>query len=239
LQVLSWVQQAKRKMEIFSSCHASHLGGCRVWIEPVTAALRPMLHGDRWLHRACRMAKRFKGGLWQFLYSQLAADDPQETVGPAAVHRGLIERQVVPRTLYRAYGAQFAAARHVLRERPAAFYSRLLLWLTTYHDQMGKAGFLPVWKAYTTKEKAILLELVWMSLFRAERFVTQDVCEACLPAAKALPVPSDAVGPSCKRDYFNGAPRVEACNVTGDGWGGPPSKRLKMRCPITKNDQED
>ena len=45
-------------------------------------------------------------------------------------------------------------------------------------------------------------------------------------------------GPRCDRDYFTGAPRVEACNVTGDGWGGPPSKRLKMRCPITKNDDE-
>ena len=95
-----------------------------------------------------------------------------------------------------------------------------------------------MWRAYTTKEKAILLELIWMSLFRAERFVTPDVCAACLPVARALPVPSDALGPSCERDYFNGAPRVEPCNVTGNGWGGPPSKRLKMKCPITKNDDE-
>ena len=50
------VQQAKRKMPLFSECKASYLGGCRVWVEPVTAGLRPMLHGDRWLHRACRMA---------------------------------------------------------------------------------------------------------------------------------------------------------------------------------------
>ena len=82
VQVLSWVQQAKRKMELFSACRASHVGGCRVWIEPVTAALRPMLHGDRWLHRACRMAKRFKGALFQFLYSQLAA--APEHAGAAA-----------------------------------------------------------------------------------------------------------------------------------------------------------
>ena len=116
VQVLSWVQQAKRKMELFSTCRASFLGGCRVWIEPVTAGLKPMLHGDRWLHRACRMAKRFKGSLWQFLYSQLGSDDPAEATGPAAVHRALIERQTVPARLYRAYGAQFGAARHVLRE---------------------------------------------------------------------------------------------------------------------------
>jgi hypothetical protein len=40
----------------------------------------------------------------------------------------------VPRQLYRAYGAQFAASRPVLRERPSGFYARLLLWLTTRHD---------------------------------------------------------------------------------------------------------
>ena len=54
---------------------------------------------------------------------------------------------------------------------------------------MGRAGFLPVWRAYTTKEKAILLELIWMSLFRAERFVQPDVCEACLSVAASLPRP--------------------------------------------------
>ena len=51
-----------------------------------------------------------------------------------------------------------------------------------------------------------------MSLFRAERFVKADVCNSCLADAKALPVPADAIGPSCTNDYFNGAPRVEACN---------------------------
>ena len=45
-----------------------------MWVEPVTSGLRPMLHGDRWLHRACRMAKRMKGALNGFLLSQLAAD---------------------------------------------------------------------------------------------------------------------------------------------------------------------
>ena len=57
VQPLSWVQQAKRKMPLFSECQSSFLGGCRVWVEPVTAGLRPMLHGDRWLHRgACACA---------------------------------------------------------------------------------------------------------------------------------------------------------------------------------------
>jgi len=238
VQVLSWVQQAKRKMELFSTCQTSYLGGCRVWIEPVTASLRPMLHGDRWLHRACRMAKRFKGALFQFLYAQLAGD-VRESTGPAAVHRSLIERQVVPSRLYRAYGAQFAVTRQVLHERSSAFYARLLLWLTTPHDDMGRAGFLPVWRAYTTKEKAILIELMWMSLLRAERYVTQDVCAKCLIIAASLARPSDARGvASCDKDYFTGAPRIEMCNVTGDGWGGPPSQRLKARCPFTKNDDE-
>ena len=239
VQVLSWVQQAKRKMELFSRCRAAYLGGCRVWVEPVTAALRPMLHGDRWLHRACRMAKRFKGSLFQFLYSQLADDDVRGTTGPADVHRALITRQTVPPKLYRAYGAQFAATRDVLLGRSAAFYSRLLLWLTTAHDDMGRAGFLPIWRAYTTKEKAILIELMWMSLLRAERYVRRDICAECLPIAAALPRPPDARGgASCDRDYFSAAPRVEACNVTGDGWGGPPRQRLKARCPFTKNDDE-
>ena len=45
-------------------------------------------------------------------------------------------------------------------------------------------------------------------------------------------------------DYFTGAPRVEACNVTGDGWGGkapceePYCGRLNIKCPFTKNDYE-
>ena len=239
VQVLSWVQQAKRKMELFSRCHASYLGGCRVWVEPVTAALRPMLHGDRWLHRACRMAKRFKGALFQFLYSQLAGEPVESTTGPAAVHRALITSTRVPARLYRAYGAQFGASRGELRGRSAAFYARLLLWLTTPHDDMGRAGFLPIWRAYTTKEKAILIELMWMSLFRAERFIPTDVCRECLAIAASLPRPPDAkAGASCDRDYFSAAPRLEPCNVTGDGWGGPPSKRLKAKCPITKNDDE-
>jgi hypothetical protein len=238
VQVLSWVQQAKRKMELFSRCQTSYLGSCRVWIEPVTAALRPMLHGDRWLHRACRMAKRFKGSLFQFLYSQLA-DDPKESLGVAEVHRAAIMRTPVPPLLYRAYGAQFAATRDVLRFRTREFYSRLLLWLITPHDDMGRAGFLPVWRAYTTKEKAILIELMWMSLLRAERFVRRDVCAECLPVAAQLPRPPDARGgASCDRDYFTAAPRVEVCNVTGNGWGGPPSMRLKAKCPFTKNDDE-
>ena len=239
VQVLSWVQQAKRRMGLFSRCKASYIGGCRVWIEPVTAALRPMLHGDRWLHRACRMAKRFKGSLFQFLYSQLAGEPLGDTIGPAETHRALITSTEVPPRLYRAYGAQFAAARHVLHERTPAFYKRLLLWLTTPHDDMGRVGFLPIWRAYTTKEKAILIELMWMSLLRAERFVTSDICADCLPTASTLPRPPDAkAGATCDRDYFTGAPRVEACNVTGDGWGGPPSRRLKALCPITRNDNE-
>lgn len=237
LQVLSWVQQAKRKMELFSHCQASYLGGCRVWVEPVTAALRPMLHGDRWLHRACRMAKRFKGNLWQFLYSQLTAD-PSIATGSAEVHRHAIVSQPVPQRLYRAYGAQFAATRDILLERDRTFYLRLLKWLITPNDDMGRAGFLPVWRAYTTKEKAILLELVWMSLFHAERYIEHDVCNECLHVAQSLPRPADAIGASCERDYFSGAPRVEACNITGNGWGGPPSQRLKARCPFTKNDDE-
>jgi hypothetical protein len=231
------VQQAKRKMELFSRCQASYLGGCRVWVEPVTAALRPMLHGDRWLHRACRMSKRFKGNLWQFLYSQLTAE-PAVATGSAEVHRASIAGQAVPPRLYRAYGAQFAATRQILLARDKPFYVRLLKWLTTPNDDMGRAGFLPVWRAYTTKEKAILLELVWMSLFHAERYIAHDVCQSCLPVAQALPRPSDSIGASCDRDYFSGAPRVEACNITGSGWGGPPSQRLKARCPITKNDDE-
>ena len=239
VQVLSWVQQAKRKMELFSRCHTSYLGGCRVWVEPVTAALRPMLHGDRWLHSDCRMAKRFKGALFQFLYSQLAGEPVESTTGPAAVHRALITSTRVPARLYRAYGAQFGASRGELRGRSAAFYARLLLWLTTPHDDMGRAGFLPIWRAYTTKEKAILIELMWMSLFRAERFIPTDVCRECLAIAASLPRPPDAkAGASCDRDYFSAAPRLEPCNVTGDGWGGPPSQRLKAKCPITKNDDE-
>ena len=141
-----------------------------------------------------------------------------------------------------------------------------------------------MWRAYTTKEKAILLELLHLALFQAGRRVTPapatrnqeaahasfdgpppsstalarrparqaerymgDVCSECLPAAKRMPRASwelpGTPGPSCSADYFTGAPRVEACNVTGDGWGGKPPcgehcGRLKILCPVTKNDYE-
>ena len=60
------------QMEIFSQCCASP------WVLPRLDRARhcraaAMLHGDRWLHRACRMAKRFKGGLFQWLYTRLTA----------------------------------------------------------------------------------------------------------------------------------------------------------------------
>ena len=127
----------------------------------------------------------------------------------------------------------------MLRERPVAFYERLLKWLVTYHDEMGRAGFLPIWRAYTTKEKAILMELSWMGLLKAERFIKADVCADCLAVAASIPRPPDAKGgAACDRDFFTAAPKLEACNITGDGWGGPPSFRLKARCPWTKNDDE-
>lgn len=150
VQVLSWVQMAKRKMEFFTQCRAANLGGCRVYVEPVTAGMRPMLHGDRWLHRACRMAKRFKGSLFRFLASQLGGD-PALANGSAAQHKSLLRATPVPPQLYRAYGAQFAAAAEELRRRPKPFYTRLLRWLVTPHDAMHTAGFLGVWRAYTPK----------------------------------------------------------------------------------------
>lgn len=241
IQILSWVQMAKRKMPLFSECTASNIGACRVYVEPVTAGMRPMLHGDRWLHSACRMAKRMKGSLFQFLYSQLGGD-PRAN-GPAVDHTGLITSTSVPPRLYRSYGAQFAATRGEFRRKPRAFYERLLLWLTTPHDDMKRAGFLNMWRGYTIKEKAILLEIIWMALLGAERHVPADVCASCLRLARTLPLPADAVGPSCSADYFSGGPRVEACNVTGDGWGGQQPcgnhcGRLDMHCPFTKNDAE-
>lgn len=137
VQVLSWVQMAKRKMPLFSGCGVSNVGRCRVWIEPITAGMRPMLHGDRWLHKACRMAKRFKGVLFQFLVSQLAGE-PELASGPAAQHVGLIRAQQVPAQLYRSYGSQMSIERAVLRERPRSFYERLLKWLVTPNDDMAK-----------------------------------------------------------------------------------------------------
>jgi len=236
IQVLSWVQKRKTEMPIFSGCTTSHLGACRVYIEPVTTGMRPMLHGDRWLMSACRVAKRFKGNLFQFLFSQLAGD-PDLATGRAEQHTRLITSTHVPPRLYRAYGAQFGATRAELRRRPLLFYSRLLAWLTTHNDQMHKAGFLNMWRGYTAKERAIMLEIIWMALLGAERHVAADVCAVCLRFAQTLPKPPRAVGASCSADYFDGAPRVEACNVTGDGWGGP--KRLGAKCLVTRNEGEE
>ena len=61
--------------------------------------------------------------------------------------------------------------------------------------------------AAASQEKAILLELIWMALLRAERHVASDVCASCLPLAASLPKPSDAVGASCTADYFTGTLR--------------------------------
>ena len=91
---------------------------------------------------------------------------------------------------------------------------------------MGKAGFLPVWRAYIGEGD--LLELIWMSLFRAERFVAPDDARRACNRREPPRHRRYSGGRRCDRDYFTGAPRVEACSVTGDGWGGPPSKRLKM-----------
>mmetsp|Transcript_9723 Transcript_9723/g.31275 ORF Transcript_9723/g.31275 Transcript_9723/m.31275 type:complete len:365 (+) Transcript_9723:803-1897(+) len=240
IQVLSWVQMSKTKAQLFSSCTSSHIGPCRVYVEPVTTGLRPMLHGDRWLMNACRMAKRFKGHLFQFLFSQLAGD-PALASGTADQHVRLMTSTPVPDQIYRAYGSQFSAARAELRRRPRPFYERLLRWLITDHDAMHTAGFLNMWRAYTSKEKAILLELAWMALLGAERHVPADVCSACLPLARSLPRPPGAVGASCIAEYYSGAPRVEECNITGDGWGGRGGAcgqhcgRLGASCRVTKN----
>ena len=56
--------------------------------------------------------------------------------------------------------------------RPRSYYERLLLWLITPHDSMHTKGFLAMWRAYTTKEKAILLELIHLALFQARRHIT-------------------------------------------------------------------
>lgn len=61
--------------------------------------------------------------------------------------------------------------RQVLLERGVTFYERLLRWLVTHYDDMSKAGFLNLWRGYTTKEKAILLELIWMSVLQASRIL--------------------------------------------------------------------
>jgi hypothetical protein len=230
---------SKTKMQLFSSCTRANIGSCRVYVEPVTTGLRPMLHGDRWLMNACRMAKRFKGNFFQFLFSQLAGD-PALALGTADQHTHLIRSTPVPEQIYRAYGSQFSAARAELRRRPKAFYERLLRWLITDRDIMHTAGFLNMWRGYTGKEKAILLELAWMALLGAERHVPADVCSACLALAQSLPRPLGAVGASCVADYFSGAPRAEECNITGDGRGsrgscGQHCGRLEASCAVTKN----
>ena len=46
--------------------------------------------------------------------------------------------------------------------------------------------------------QAILLELAWMALFGAERFVHVDVCAECLRVAKRLPTPAGARGAPCQ-----------------------------------------
>ena len=44
--------------------------------------------------------------------------------------------------------------------------------------------------------QAILLELAWMALFAAERFVHVDVCAECLSKARQLPMAPGARGAS-------------------------------------------
>ena len=84
----------------------------------------------------------------------------------------------------------------------------------------------------------MLLEISWMGLLQAERFIRKDICAACLTSARKFKLEKGAIGPSCDADYTFGAPRVEVCNITGSGRASSAAKRINVNCPVTKNDHE-
>ena len=204
----------------------------------MTAGYRPMLHGDRWLHMANRMSKRFKGNLFQFLQSQFAGD-PEKARGGAKDHIPLMLNTTLPKRLYRSYGAQFAIDRDELLRKPLSFYERLHVFVTTRSTDLHKNGWLAIWRSQTSKEKAMLLEIAWMGMFEAERYVKVDVCKECLAVAKELPKDEQAIGASCTADFYQGAPRDEVCRIVGSGSGGSPRGRLHAQCPVTRNDYDN
>ena len=238
LQALSFVQGSKRKGKLFQRCKASDVAGCRVWLEPMTTGFTPLLHADAYAHKKLLAHKLLKGWMYQFLMTQLGADNARAWANPKLYSR-VLRDYPVPKQLYRAYGAQWAAHAALLHERPREWYARLKNWLTltgfsgrgkearatSNHSHSSAAdilrgGFAGFWCRFSSKDKAIILEYSYFALLRGERFVRTDVCAACLPLARNASV-ADAAGThdhdaTCTAGFLDGAPRVERCEMSGD-----------------------
>ena len=260
VQALSWVQKKKRRWPLFQ-CNASYIGRCRVWVEPVSSGYRPLLHGDRYLAGTFVAAKQWKGILapWaiaQLLGSHLTPDAPSQQLrwrGSLYNHTWLAERlaaaaawisggasptpRAPPPMLYRAYGAQFGASRQALLALPRSVYEHILRWV--HADKSNpelSLGF-----SFVTRQKGLLLELAWMTLWRAHEFLQHsgepDACRACQQHAPKLFRGAKAkAGATCRSTYYLGAPIFERCNV---------SRRVvapvgpHAHCPTTVNENPD
>lgn len=233
LQPLSWVQQKKRARPVFR-CNVSFVAGCRVWIEPVSAGFRPLLHGDDYM-TAFSISKKMKGRLLPFALAQLQpallrTDADRRQSSWRRFNRSRFGEEIeavrLPARMYRTYGSQFAASRQALRALPVHFYERTQRWLQTPPEQMASSGFDYYWHCFPPKHKAILLELAWMSLLSAERYVRFDVCKVC----SEWEAKRGRNASACEAEYASGAPLVDRCVVEAHhDWCGP-----SMQCDMTR-----
>lgn len=265
IQALSWVQQKKRRNELFE-CNASYVNGCRVWVEPVSSGFRPLLHSDRYVAGSFPPAKPWKAMLAQWAILQLfgplvgatsstdtSEQRPQEPKSrelqeaDARSGRKLARRRrlsmrrrlslklarqlslatahMPPQLLYRTYGSQFAASRSELQRVPMHVWRHMLCWLTSKAD--FACGF--EWSlkyAGQHRVRGMLLELAWMTLLRADRFIAKDLCARCCPLATRT---TERRAPACNATYFLGAPIREQCALAArdSGYGDHLATKLE------------
>ena len=252
VQALSWVQQKKTKYALFM-CNASFVGHCRVWVEPVSSGFRPMLHGDRWLDSQFRPAKYWKGMLAQWALVQLLAPllradharGPPARVFNATRHSVELSAATAflpPDNLYRTYGAQFAVESDQLRRLTHDVYRHMLCWLLS--ESQFDCGLEWSMRQTSHRERALLLELTWMTWLRGDRFIRRQICQHCR-AALALheaPVKPPASGPTCNASYFHGAPLLERCALSRQSNHHrtvPDMRAPHAHCNHTVNDNPD
>ena len=91
-----------------------------------------------------------------------------------------------PPVLYRAYGAQIGASREALLALPRSVYEHILR--RVHADRSSPELFFGL--SFVTRQKGLLLELAWMTLWRAHEYLQQpgepDVCRAYQQQAPKL-----------------------------------------------------
>lgn len=146
------------------------------------------------------------------------------------------------------YGSQFAAFRSVLRAVPRRIWEDIRLWLVSPAGIFRGKGLV---QCTSTRDKGLVLELMWMTLLRADRHIpsgagraSADPCLACLPLAARLHTAGTLEqrgarrSPTCAASYTQGALASERCNVSHfvDGLS---CDSPHLHCEMTVTDSPD